>query len=425
MNAYDSHLVSQFLLASGYVPAADLQDADVVLINTCAVRAKAEQKAFSHLGRILQQKRKNPDLIVGLMGCVGQQGGSELLLRFPGLDLVLGPRELAGITRYLHAAQNGCRGIVATNLNVEPPASPNIPGYFSGRVTSHLSIMEGCNNFCSYCVVPLVRGREASRSPEEILEEAKHLVLDGVKEITLLGQNVNSYCHGEGGGVRFPDLLRLLSPLHGLMRLRFTTSHPKDLSEDLIDCFVELPNLCPHIHLPFQAGSDTILRRMNRGYTREQYVEKVMRLREVQPKISITSDVMVGFPGETEEDFESTLELIKEIEFDNLYSFKYSERDGTRAASMEGKVGEREKLSRLTVLQHLQKEISLAKNKRLEGCRVDVLVEGPSRQGDQLTGRTDTHKVVNFNSDSEMTGHLVKVLIERSSANSLWGTCKK
>ena len=311
---------------------------------------------------------------------------------------------------------------MATNLDLRPPPPIVSDGYFNGRVKSYISIMEGCNNYCSYCIVPYVRGREVSRPPEEILREAEHLVSQGVKEIALLGQNVNSYTWGEGEEVvRFPALLRLLSGLPGLARIRFTTSHPKDLSEGLIRCFSELPNLCPHIHLPFQAGSNKILKLMNRGYTREKYMALIRKLRALRPEIAISSDVMVGFPQETREDFQLTLDLMGKIKFDSLYSFKYSDRKGTRAERMEGKIDEVEKSTRLETLQRLQRAITLEINKGLEGMTMDILVEGQSKRGGQLTGRTDTNKVVNFDSDNNIIGSLIKVKIKRAYVNSLWG----
>jgi tRNA-2-methylthio-N6-dimethylallyladenosine synthase len=425
MNEYDSDRVSQVLLRAGYVRTEEYEKADLVLVNTCAVRAKAEQKAYSLLGRLQREKKKRPDLGLVLMGCMARQEGGALLKRFPGLDLVLGPREIGGIGSYVEAVHQGRRGIVAIRDEVPPPCLLNTPNYFKGRVTAYLSIMEGCNNFCTYCVVPYVRGREVSRPFRDILEEARHLVDEGVREITLLGQNVNSYCDRASGEIRFSTLLRALSEVRGLWRIRFTTSHPKDLSEDLIRCFGELSNLCPHIHLPFQSGSNRVLRRMGRGYTREKYIEKVTRLREVCPEISVTSDVMVGFPGETEEDFLMTLDLIRRIQFDNLYSFKYSDRKGVRSAAMQGKIDEKEKSLRLSRLQKLQKQITLQKNKAIEGREEEVLVEGPSKKGNQQTGRTPSNRVVNFNSNINHLGHIVNVLIKKSTANSLWGELVK
>ncbi|RJR41423.1 MAG: tRNA (N6-isopentenyl adenosine(37)-C2)-methylthiotransferase MiaB [Desulfobacteraceae bacterium] len=421
MNEYDSDLASQLLLNMGYHPASDPLEADLILINTCAVRARAEQKAVSILGRVLKQKRRTPDLKVGMMGCVAQKRGAELFKRFPELDLVLGTREVFRMREHIQDSQNRLR-VLATELNLQPPPSPRPSGYFRSRVTAFISIMEGCNNFCTYCIVPFTRGRETSRSPEEILSEADHLLSEGVREITLLGQNVNSYSYGKGEGqCRFPLLLRRLSSLEGLLRIRFTTSHPKDLSDELIRCFAEIPSLCRQIHLPFQAGSNRILKRMNRGYTREQYMDRVKELREVVPSIAITSDVMVGFPGETEEDFQETMDLIRKIEFDNLYSFKYSDREKTRSSTMSGKIDEAEKSRRLALLQKLQKEITVRKNRSFKGSVVDVLVEGISRRGNQLTGKTESGRIVNFRAASELLGHIVKVTVKESSANSLRG----
>jgi len=288
-------------------------------------------------------------------------------------------------------------------------------------VTGYLSIMEGCNNFCSYCIVPYVRGREISRPPEEIMIEAKNLISEGVKEITLLGQNVNSYRWEGMEKWNFVTLLREMTQLDGLLRLRFTTSHPKDLSEQLIHCFGDLQKLCPHIHLPFQAGSNSVLDRMKRGYSREKYIQLIEKLRAVRPDIAITSDVMVGFPGETDQDFDMTLNLIKRVQFDSLFSFKYSDRKGTVAAKMDAKVGETDKSLRLSVLQSLQKKISLKKNRALEGKQLEVLVEGNSKKGGQISGRTGSNKIVNFNSNNNMIGRLVIVTVNRGLLNSLQG----
>jgi tRNA-2-methylthio-N6-dimethylallyladenosine synthase len=420
MNEYDSDVVAQHLLGKGYVPAPNPLEADLVLINTCAVRARAEQKALSFLGRMIKQKKKTPNLKVGLMGCVAQQWGSKLFSRFPELDLVLGTRELTRILDHLEDSTIHSRRVSATELDLQPPVAPLAAGYFRGRVTAFLSIMEGCNNFCTYCVVPHTRGREASRSPDHIVEEAKYLISEGIKEITLLGQNVNSYSFGQAGE-GFPSLLRRLSALPGLLRIRFTTSHPKDLSEELIRCFQELPNLCSHIHLPFQSGSDRILKRMNRGYTREQYLGRVEILRQGVPGIAITSDVMVGFPGETEEDFQETLGLIEKIQFDNLYSFKYSDRHGTAASRMRDKVADAEKGRRLALLQEFQRTITMKKNKGLVGSEQAVLVEDRSKKGHQLSGRSEANKVINFSSKICNIGKIVNVMVTGYTAISLLG----
>ncbi len=420
MNEYDSDFLAQSMIHYGLFPVNDPRDADVVLINTCIVRAKPEQKALSLLGRMAAIKRTRPGLVLGIVGCLAQKDGAGLLERFPQLDLVLGPRELADIEGVLRRIDSDRERIVATSLEPGLARPVYAEGYFEGRITAHLSIMEGCNNFCSYCVVPYVKGREVSRSPDEILDEAKALVSQGVREITLLGQNVNSYLWEEGGWT-FSSLLHEITRLDGLWRLRFTTSHPKDLSDELIQCFGEIPNLCPHLHLPFQAGSNRVLAGMKRGYTREKYLELITKLRGVSPGIAITSDVMVGFPGESEQDFQQTLDLLRQVEFDSLFSFKYSDRKGTMAQKMPGKIPEAEKASRLHILQHLQRQISLKKNRALEGRKVEVLVEGKSKKGEMLMGRTPSNKIVNFSCNNGKLGSLANVIIKNGLFNSLRG----
>ncbi|MDB9823041.1 tRNA (N6-isopentenyl adenosine(37)-C2)-methylthiotransferase MiaB [Deltaproteobacteria bacterium] len=424
MNEYDSDSLGQILINSGLIPTDNYENADLIMINTCSVRAKAEQKAFSLLGRMASLKKRKPDLILGIMGCIAQQEGPDLRKRFPELDLVMGTRQIGRIQQILARIMNQNEKVVETDLSSPvklPPAAVH-DGYFKGKVKGYISIMEGCNNFCSYCIVPYVRGREVSRSSQEIIQEVKSLISQGIREITLLGQNVNSYTsEEEARDISFPMLLRMISKLDGLTRIRFTTSHPKDLSDDLITCFKELYNLCPHIHLPFQAGSNKILKMMNRRYTREQYLGLVRKLRDIRPDFAITSDVMVGFPGESDYNFQKTLDLITEIEFDNLFSFKYSDRKGTLAEKMGEKIDEDVKAARLRVLQSLQRDITLKKNKNLVGQEEEVLVEGESKKGGQLTGRTLSNKIVNFDSKLNLIGELAKVHIQLAFINSLQG----
>jgi tRNA-2-methylthio-N6-dimethylallyladenosine synthase len=421
MNENDSDTLAQYLINMDFDPIDNYENADLIMINTCAVREKAEQKAFSLLGRMKILKKMRPSIILGIMGCIAQQEGSRLMQKHPELDFVLGTREIENIPDILNKIEEKGEKIVAINLST----NNNIPvikdGYFHGRLKGYISIMDGCNNFCSYCIVPYVRGREKNRSTQYVLSQAENLISQGVREITLLGQNVNSYFSSETGGINFSTLLKMLNSVEGLMRIRFTTSHPKDLSEDLIKCFKYLDKLCPHIHLPFQAGSNRILKKMNRGYSIETYINLINKLREIRPDIAITSDVIVGFPGETEDDFKMTLELIDKIEFDNLFSFMYSDRKGTIAEKMEDKILEEIKLNRLTILQEKQKNITLEKNKRLEGKTEEILVDGFSKKGMQLTGRTGSNKIVNFNSNINIIGTLTKVIIEKSYANSLQG----
>ncbi|MBW2021454.1 MAG: tRNA (N6-isopentenyl adenosine(37)-C2)-methylthiotransferase MiaB [Deltaproteobacteria bacterium] len=423
MNVYDSEYVAQRLMALGWSPVSEPAEADLIILNTCTVRAKPEHKAATFIGKVSQLKKRRPELVLGVLGCLAQQEGAELLRKFPRVDFVAGPREIQGVINIVRKVRGGERGIVATSLERRPPRTQVFQGYFEGKVSAFITIMQGCDNFCSYCIVPYVRGREVSRPPHEILEETKILIAQGVKEITLLGQNVNSYTFEENGARwDFPDLLKRVSRLTGLKRLRFTTSHPKDLSPRLIQLFGEIDNLCPHIHLPFQAGSNKVLKKMNRKYTREQYIALTEQLRRIRPDIAITSDVMVGFPGETERDFRDTIELVRAIQFDGLFSFKYSDRKGTLATTFDGKVPEEEKARRLQLLQEIQKDITIKKNKALEGKIVEVLVEGESTRGRQQCGRTPTNKIVNFYSNINRVGQLVKVIIEEAFANSLRGT---
>jgi tRNA-2-methylthio-N6-dimethylallyladenosine synthase len=420
MNEYDSDRAGQLLRSLDFQATEDPKKADLIIINTCTVRAKPEQKAYSLLGRMIALKNRKPRLIVGIMGCMAQQWGSVLLDRFPGLDFVLGTREIGSLPEMLPRLEQGAK-LAATDLTRRSTFPAVGTGYFAKKVKSFVTIMEGCNNFCAYCIVPYVRGREVSRPADDILNETRALIAQGVREVTLLGQNVNSFRWDQGHVNGFPSLLRRVNDLDGLLRIRFTTSHPKDLSDELIRCFEELDKLCPHIHLPFQAGSDRVLKAMRRDYSRDHYIGLIEKLRSARPDMAITSDVMVGFPGETEKDFELTLDLIRKVEFDNLYSFKYSDREGTPAAKMDSKISDVEKSCRLDMLQGLQKRISLSKNKSLLGLTVQVLVEGQSKRGQQMTGRTPTNKVVNFSSNPSMLGSIMDVKIRTCSANSLFG----
>ena len=421
MNEYDSDHLAQLLQSRDFLPIEDPSKADLILINTCTVRAKAEQKAYSLLGRMIGLKKRKPRLIVGLMGCIAQEKGFDVLARFPGLDFALGTKEIGNAAEIIDKIEREGGRAVATDLAHPSTFHPIKPGYFAANVKSFVTIMEGCDNFCSYCIVPHVRGRELSRPPEDIVKEIEALTAEGVREVTLLGQNVNSYRCDPREGSGFPSLLRKINRLDGILRIRFTTSHPKDLSDDLIQCFNDLDKLCPHIHLPFQAGSNKVLKAMRRGYTREHYIELTRKLRAVRSDIAITSDVMVGFPSETEQDFDQTLDLVANIGFDNLYSFRYSDRNGTLAAKMDPKISESEKAARLFTLQRFQKAITLQKHQNLVGSTTEVLVEGESKKGGRFTGRTGTNKVVNFSCDYRMIGYLIKLRIKDAFAHSLSG----
>lgn len=418
MNERDSERVLALLLESGYGEAPSEEEADLIVINTCTVRRKPEHKAYSLLGRLGSLKERRPWLKVVVMGCLAQQEGEALLERFPQVDLVLGPDRIEDLPWALGELERGKR-LVLIGFKGDPSQRVLLPPH--PRVKAYVNIMQGCDNYCAYCIVPYVRGPEKSRPSAEILEEVRALARMGVKEVILLGQNVNSYGKKSPGEISFVELLRRIAEVPGIERIRFTTSHPKDLSGELIRAFGEIPQLCEHIHLPFQSGSNRILERMNRGYTREEYMEKVQRLREVKPEIAITADVMVGFPGETEEDFQDTLDLIRRVRFDNLFSFKYSPRKGTLASSWPDDVPAREKQRRLEVLQGLQRAITLEKNRALEGKVLEVLVEGMGERPGQLRGRTRCNRVVNFQGPQGLVGQIVWVKITEGLQNSLRG----
>jgi tRNA-2-methylthio-N6-dimethylallyladenosine synthase len=425
MNEYDSLRVFRALHASGYSLTSDMALADVIFLNTCSVREKAEQKVHSFLGRLRHLKAHRPNLKIIVAGCVAQQLGERLLERFEYLDLVLGTRGIPAIAGLLQTIQETKERLayVPEDDAQQAPLDQHprsLPG--ATQVVAPVTIMQGCDNYCSYCIVPYVRGRERSRPSGEIIAEINLLTAIGVREILLLGQNVNSYGRGLGEKIDFVHLLRTIQEETEVRRVRFTTSHPKDLTTELIQCFNELPSLCSSLHLPAQAGSDRILSRMNRGYRSSQYLEKIELLRQACPDIGLSSDVMVGFPGETEEDFQETLQLLKAVQFDNLFSFRYSDRPLTRASEFPGKVDVQTRARRLSELQSLQAEITLRKNQMEVGKLREILVEGPSRAANgQLTGRTPQNRVVNFHGSKELIGETIYVKITAAFSHSLKG----
>lgn len=425
MNEYDSQRVQHILGVQGYAATTDINQADVIFLNTCSVRAKAEQKVHSYLGRLRRLKKRNPRLIIIVAGCVAQQLGADLLGRFEHLDLVLGTRAIPSVGALLHRiATRSERLVHLPEFEEEGWDSLLLQGQLSAPgVVAPVTIMQGCDNFCSYCIVPHVRGRERSRPAASILTEIEALTRQGVKEVLLLGQNVNSYGGGLPDSLTFSRLLRRIHDETTVLRIRFTTSHPKDLTEELMGSFARLPRLCRWIHLPFQSGSDRILRRMNRGYTAARYLSLIERLRSACPDMGLSSDVMVGFPGESEEDYRQTLWLLREIRFDNLFSFSYSDRPHARASELPDKLPEELKGARLRELQSLQMEIALEKNRAEIGCIREVLVEGLSKQseGSQLTGRTEQNRIVNFDGPAELVGRLVNVRISGAFQHSLRG----
>ncbi len=422
MNEYDSQQMAQILYRD-YQLTTDPEDADVILINTCSIREKAENKVYSLVGRFRRLKEKNPDLIIGIGGCVAQQQGKTLFQKAPHIDMVFGPQGISHLPEMLNDVKTGHRQVCFTRLDryycipfVNAPLPEPDP------VRAFVTIMQGCNNFCTYCVVPYVRGREVSRPVEDIISEIKIVVKQGVKDVTLLGQNVNSYGTGQPDLPDFAELLRTCSQIPGLKRLRFTTSHPKDLTRDVMKCFRDLPNLCEHLHLPVQSGSTNVLKLMNRRYTREDYLRLIDELKTICPEITLTTDLIVGFPGETEKDFQQTISLLEKVQFDQIFAFKYSPRPFTRAAGFSGQVPEDVKKRRLSEVLDLQKDTGLRRYQSLEGKRLEVLVEGISKaRPDELTARTRGNHVVNLPGPRSLIGHFVDVTIEKACYHSLRG----
>jgi len=423
MNEYDSLRVQRLLAVQGYEPVKDIGQADVIFLNTCSVRGKAAQKVHSFLGSLRRLKDRKPHLKIIAGGCVAQQLGEKLLDRFDHLDMVIGTRAVNSVGQMLKRVQESGGRLAC--LPEEESGGPGLDGRKilpQGGVTAPVTIIQGCNNYCAYCIVPYVRGRERSRGAGEILEEIGLLAESGVREVLLLGQNVNSYGRGLDENITFVDLLRRIGKESSIARIRFTTSHPKDLTDELMLCFAEMDSLCKHLHLPVQAGSDRVLARMNRGYTAAGYIEKIRRLRRICPEIGLTSDVIVGFPGEEEEDFRKTMELIEEVRFDNLFSFCYSDRPYTRAAEFTDKVDKEESARRLIELQSRQADITLDKNLAEVGSIRNVLVEGPSRASNgQMTGRTTQNRIVNFEAPLSSAGRILGVKIAFAYSHSLKG----
>ena len=422
MNEHDTERILRLLEGSHYLETRNAKEADFILINTCSVREKPEHKVYSALGRYKWLKEKR-GAIIGVAGCVAQQEGDRLLDRIPYLDMVIGTHAIPMLPQLLQKIEVSGERVCETSFDRDGEYLRAIlPPKPLDKVKSYVTIMQGCDHFCSFCIVPYVSGREKSRSSQGIIEEVKHLAEMGVKEVYLLGQNVNGYGKGLKEEMSFSELLERINKIGGIERIRFTTSHPKDLLEELIQAFSKLPKLCEHIHLPFQSGSDRILKAMHRGYTKESYLEKIDRLKKVCPSIAVTGDVIVGFPGEEEKDFEETLDVLQKVRFDDLFSFKYSPRKGTQAAQFKDKVEEKVKQDRLSTLQEIQKEITFRKNQELEGRVEEVLVEGLSKQSAQdVTGRTRSNKIANFQGNLSLVGRLVPVQITKAFPHSLRG----
>jgi tRNA-2-methylthio-N6-dimethylallyladenosine synthase len=423
MNVVDSEQIVDLLAGIGYEQVDSADQADLVLMNTCSVRDKAERKVYGHLGRFKPIKDKRPEMIIGVGGCVAQQEGEAMLEKVAFLDLVFGTHNIHRLPELVQQVEaQRLRGAETEFLDHETRQNLFPERTQSDSVTRFVTVMQGCDNFCSYCIVPHVRGREVSRPSEQIVAEVEQLVADGAREITLLGQNVNSYGIRDENEISFAELLHKIDAIDGLQRIRFATSHPKDMTDELIDCFGTLDKLCHHIHLPLQSGSDRILKLMNRGYSATDYLNKVERLKQQCPDIRLTTDIIVGFPHETEEDFQATLDVAEQVGYADAFTFLYSPRTGTAAASMDddqSSVHKQKRFDRLLAQQHASSETIW---KQDEGHILPVLVEGVSKQGDgQMFGRTEWGRIVNFPGSTELIGTVIQIRITKVVRNSNLG----
>ncbi len=430
MNEYDSETMAGLLENSGYHLTDNPEEAGVILLNTCYVREKVKHRIYSRLGELKKLKERKSELILGLCGCLVQKEPEEVLRRAPYLDFILGTSNFYQLSEVLkeisgnHNRQTQPGGKDTRIVRVEENRAipEGMPKLRKRRFSAFVSVMRGCDNFCSYCNVPYVRGREVSRPCKDILREVEELALKGYKEVTLLGQNVNSYGKGNKEKIDFADLLVLVNQVENLSRIRFTTSHPKDLSDKLLEKMAELDKVCEHLHLPVQSGSNKILSRMKRGYTREHYKNLVNKLRQAIPEIALTTDIIVGFPGEKEKDFQDTLELVETIGFDGAFTFCYSPLRGTEAAQLEERIPEEISGQRLRRLIELQQAILLRKNEFLVGKEVEIMVEEVSKKSpDELQGRTRTNKMVVFKGRKELIGNIISVKIVASGCWALKG----
>ncbi|HZP87372.1 MAG TPA: tRNA (N6-isopentenyl adenosine(37)-C2)-methylthiotransferase MiaB [Burkholderiales bacterium] len=424
MNEYDSAKMADVLReVDGMQPAETLEDADLILFNTCSVREKAQEKVFSDLGRVRHLKQRNPNLLVAVGGCVASQEGEAIVRRAPYVDLVFGPQTLHRLPMMIDARRRSGRPQVDISFP-EIEKFDHLPPPRKQGASAFVSIMEGCSKYCSFCVVPYTRGEEVSREFDDVLTEVAGLVDQGVREITLLGQNVNAY-RGRMSDSEWADfalLLEYLAEMPGLERLRYTTSHPKEFTQRVIDAYDKVPQLVNHVHLPVQSGSDRVLMAMKRGYTALEYKSIIRRLRQVRPDISVASDFIVGFPGETAADFDATMRLVEDVHFDASFSFVYSKRPGTPAASLPDDTPQEIKLERLQRLQAQLHTQAQGISQAMIGTRQRILVEGRSRrEEDELSGRTENNRVVNFRGDPRLIGHFIDVTITAALAHSLRG----
>jgi len=421
MNVNDSERIVTMLADLGYAPTNDPASADMILLNTCSVRGGAEEKVYRRLANLRIYKRDGKKQIIAVGGCVAQQEGEELLRKLPYLDLVIGTHNLHLLQDMVRGAERGERrsetSFIDNDLRLD--LFPSIKG--ESRLSRFVTVMQGCDNFCSYCIVPYVRGREISRRSSDILTEVRQLADEGVREVILLGQNVNSYGLKSDHEPSFAELIRQVADVDGIDRIRFTTSHPKDMSDELIACFGDIPKLSGQIHLPAQSGSDAVLKLMGRGYTRESYLGKVRKLKSIRPDIVITGDIIVGFPGESDADFEQTLSLMEEVRYIDLFSFVYSPRPGTKAAELSDDLPRAVKMARLNRLMELQRRHTMEISLPYVGSLMTVLVEGEGKLPGQISGKADIGRIVNFTGDSSLIGSFVDVRITKAYPNSFLG----
>ena len=420
MNQLDSELVAGKLITRGFEQVQNEGEADIILFNTCSVRDMAERKVMGKLGLLGKVKKQRPDLILGVLGCMAQSKKEKLFKKLPVVDLVCGTQSIDLLPSMLEdVIRTRQKRIEVSEEETHPTDSAHAAR--SNHFKTFVSIMRGCDNYCAYCIVPYVRGRESSRPSNDIIEEVKILADKGYLEITFLGQNVNSYGRGLDEDVDFADLLEKVSDIDGIRRIRFVTSHPKDISEKLVQTVGGLEKVCHYLHFPLQSGSDRILEKMNRGYTSAQYLEKVQMLREAVPDIALSSDIIVGFPGESEEDFRDTVKMMQVIEYDSAFVFKYSPRKGTQASLLEDSVAFEVKKERNKILLELQQDISARNNGKLIGSTFEVLVEGPSKTDkSRLMGRTTHNRIAVFESDDDLEGKIVTVQVDDATALTLF-----
>lgn len=427
MNERDTATIAGLVERSGYQEASSFEEADLIVLNTCSVRHSAENKVYGKLGELKRFKQDKPDMLIALGGCMAQLDEVRDKLKKMGIvDVVFGTHNLHELPYLLEKAEAGLERPVIDVWAEAGEIVENLPARRPGGISAFINIMFGCNNFCSYCIVPHTRGRERSRHPDDILAEVEGLVEQGVKEVTLLGQNVNSYGRGLESKLDFADLLRMVNQIDGLYRIRFTTSHPRDLSDKLIQAIADCSRVCEHVHAPLQAGSNRILQAMNRGYTCEEYLRLVRQMRATIPGVAITSDLIVGFPGESEEDFRATLAMVEKVRFDSAFTFMYSPRTGTRAADLKEQVPLEIKKERLLRLNEVQYQIAREANRQLENQAVEVLVEGQSKtDSERLTGRTRTNRIVVFEGEKHLVGKLLQVVVREARTFTLYGELPK